>query len=225
MPRSVTLSIHLGDADVRAIATDGAGWGAATSARIETLAPQPGWAEQRPDEWWDALVDAIRALARDLQPGEVSEIRLSSSLQASVFLDGEHEVIRPAILESDTRAADEAAGEIERALGRSSDGPLAAHLLWMRRYQAIAFKRVRTALSPKGYVRFRLTGALACDAADAGATGLFDADASRWSEEACDALEISMDILPPVLIAGGGLPLIERAAADLALPAGTPVTG
>lgn len=130
-----------------------------------------------------------------------------------MFLDGEREVIRPAILARDARAAAEGAA-----------GPLAAHLAWMRRHQAIAFKRVRTALSPKGYLRFRLTGALAYDADDAAATGLFDAGANCWSEGACDALEVSAEILPPVQDARQPT-LLENVAAQLGLPAGIPVLG
>jgi xylulokinase len=218
------LSIHLGDADVRAIVTNGVERGAAVSVAVETLSSEDGWAEQRPGDWWDALREAAAALARDVPPAGVAALRLSAAIHASVFLDGERDLIRPAILARDERAREEAA-EIERTLGRSLDGPLAAHLLWMRRHQAIAFKRVRTVLSPKGYLLFRLTGVIACDAADAIATGLFDADAGRWSVEACDALEISAGILPPPRDAGEPLPLLPAAAAHLGLHPGLPVTG
>ena len=220
-----TLTVQIGEAEVRVIAADASAMTlAAVSVSLETLSPHPGWAEQRPDDWWAALREALAALGGEVALTEVGEVRLDSTIYASVFLDGELEVIRPAILAGDQRASAEAA-EIERSLGHSLEGPAASHLLWMRRNQAIAFKRVRRLLSPKGYLRFLLTGDLAFDAGDAAATGLFDASSGDWSEATCDALEISMEILPPVRAVPRPMALLEHAAAALGLMPGIPVIG
>jgi xylulokinase len=53
-------------------------------------------------------------------------------------------------------------------------------------------------LLPKDYVRLRLLGELATDAADASGTLLFDVAARRWSDEVLDALELPRQWLPPV---------------------------
>jgi len=221
----LTLAIDLGASSLTAAAHDASGERqTAASAALETLSPQPGWAEQRPDDWMAALAGAVAALGGQIALADVTEIRLDSTLQASVFLDGEREVIRPAILAGDRRAEAEAA-DIERIVGHSLAWPAAAHLLWMRRHQAIAFKRVRMLLSPKGYLRFTSTGELWCEAEDAAATGLFDPGDGAWSEATCGALEISLDILPPLRPGATSLPLVDGAAARLGLHAGIPVIG
>jgi xylulokinase len=56
---------------------------------------------------------------------------------------------------------------------------------------------VRSVLLPKDYVRLRLTGEHAIDAADASGTLLFDVARRAWSEEVCDALGIPGEWLPP----------------------------
>ena len=70
-------------------------------------------------------------------------------------------------------------------------------------------------LLPKDYVRFRLTGQRATDAADASGTLLFDVARRCWSEELCAALEIPIEWLPPVFeateVGGAG----DQAAAAL----------
>jgi xylulokinase len=70
---------------------------------------------------------------------------------------------------------------------------------------------------PKDYVRLRLTGEHAIDAADASGTLLFDVAGRRWSQEVCAALEIPAEWLPPAhestAIGGAG----DQAAAALGI--------
>jgi xylulokinase len=141
-----------------------------------------------------------------------------------VALDADDRVIRPAILWNDQRTAVECA-EIERRLGlerlieltgnRALPGFTAPKLLWLRAYEPESYARIRHILLPKDYVRFRLTGERAIDAADASGTLLYDVGHRRWSAEVCEALEIPGEWLPPASesteIAGAG----DQAAAAL----------
>jgi xylulokinase len=70
------------------------------------------------------------------------------------------------------------------------------------------YARIQRICLPKDYVRLRLTGEWAIDAADASGTLLFDVARRRWSEEVLAALEIPAEWLPPVResteVAGAG---------------------
>jgi xylulokinase len=124
-----------------------------------------------------------------------------------VLLDAEGQVLRPAILWNDQRTAAECA-EIEQLVGldrlieltgnRALPGFTAPKLLWVRKHEPHVWGRVAHVLLPKDYVRFRLTGEHAIDAAEASGTLLFDVAGRRWSDEVCDALEIPLDWLPQV---------------------------
>ena len=71
-------------------------------------------------------------------------------------------------------------------------------LLWVRDHEPSAWERVRALLLPKDYVRLRLTGERATDAADASGTLLFDVAHRRWSSELLDLTGIERDWLPVV---------------------------
>jgi len=206
---------------------------ARASAAYETIVPQPGWTEQRPDDWWQACRGAIIALGTQITLERVAAIGLTGQMHGSVFLDAEREVIRPAILWNDQRTTVEAE-TIEDVIGverlvritgsRSFTGFTAPKLLWLRQNATIAYKRLHHLLLPKDYLRLMLTGELATDVGDASGTGLFDIGARAWSDEIVDALDLDRDVLPRAYegpeITGH---VLADIAADLGLRAGIPV--
>jgi len=146
-----------------------------------------------------------------------------------VVLDAGGRVIRPALLWNDQRTAAECV-EIEERVGperlieltgnRALTGFTAPKLLWLRRHEPDAYARIARVMLPKDYVRLRLTGEWAIDAADASGTLLFDVARRRWSDEVLDALELPRDWFPPVLespdqagvTAAGAAPAVPVAA-------------
>jgi xylulokinase len=174
--------------------------------------PRPGWAEQDPDDWVRAALSALRQLG-----AEDARFGLSGQMHGLVALDAERRVLRPAILWNDQRTGAECA-EIEERIGaarlveltgnRALPGFTAPKLLWLRRHEPDVFHRVAQVLLPKDYVRLRLLGELATDAADASGTLLFDVAGRRWSDEVLAALELPREWLPPVAesteVAGAG---------------------
>jgi xylulokinase len=218
------VGIDVGTTAVKAIGIDPDG--AVLERREESYAlstPQPGWAEQDPDDWVRATEAALSSLDADA-------VGFSGQMHGLVALD-EHDVpLRPAILWNDQRTAAECA-EIERRLGldrlialtgnRALTGFTAPKLLWLRTHEPDVYSRIRSILLPKDYVRLKLFGRRAIDVADASGTLLFDVANRRWSEEVLAALEVPGEWLPPSYespeIAGAG----DQAAGAL----GVGVTG
>ena len=193
------IGLDVGTTGVKGVAIREDGTVAAVSEEAYPFSvPQPGWAEQDPNDWWRA---SQRVLAR-LPEGPVG---LSGQMHGLVVLDEHDEVLRPAILWNDQRTEAECA-EIERRLGlerlleltgnRALPGFTAPKLLWVQQNEPEVHARIRHILLPKDYVRFRLTGERTIDAADASGTLLFDVAHRRWSEEVCDALDVPLDWLP-----------------------------
>ena len=200
------VGLDVGTTGVKAIAISSEGAVIASATREYPLStPRPGWAEQSPEDWW---VAASSALAEVSAGREVAGIGLSGQMHGLVVLDADDEVIRPAILWNDQRTAAECV-EIEERVGaerlieltgnRALTGFTAPKLLWLRRHEPAAYARVARVMLPKDYVRLRLTGEWAIDAADASGTLLFDVARRRWSDEVLEALGLPAAWLPPVL--------------------------
>jgi xylulokinase len=217
---AVLIGLDVGTSGVKAIAISPEGEILATADEsYSTSTPHPGWSEQDPEDWWRA---AEACLAR-LPAGPVG---LSGQMHGLVTLGTDERVLRPAILWNDQRTTAECE-EIEARVGldrlialtgnRALTGFTAPKLLWLRRHEPETYARIRHILLPKDYVRFRLTGEHAIDAADASGTLLFDVAGRRWSEEVCDTLEIPQEWLPlayeSTAIAGAG----DQAAAALGI--------
>ena len=214
----VLIGVDVGTTGVKAIAISPDGELLASASEEYPLStPEPGWAEQDPEDWWRATQACLARLPK-------GEIGLSGQMHGLVVLDEHDAVLRPAILWNDQRTAAECA-EIEERVGldrlieltgnRALTGFTAPKLLWLRKHEPDTYARIRHVLLPKDYVRFRLTGERAIDAADASGTLLYDVAGRRWSEEVCGALEIPLDWLPPAYesteVAGAG----DQAAAAL----------
>jgi len=212
------VGIDVGTTGVKGVAIDGDGRVLATaSAGYPLSRPHPGFAEQSPEDWWQATQRVLGGLPE-------GPVGFSGQMHGLVVLDGDGGVLRPAILWNDQRTVVEAA-EIEERVGfarlveltgnRALTGFTAPKILWLRRHEPDVYARIRHVLLPKDYVRYRLAGELAIDAADASGTLLFDVRRRAWSDEVCAALEIPMEWLPPVSesteVAGAG----DQAAAAL----------
>ena len=146
-----------------------------------------------------------RALAA-VGAGDAAPVGLTGQMHGLVLLDAADRVLRPAILWNDQRTGAECA-EIEERVGferlvaltgnRALPGFTAPKLVWVRKHEPEVWAQAAHVLLPKDYVRLRLTGERAIDAAEASGTLLFDVAGRRWSEEVCDALEIPLEWLPP----------------------------
>jgi len=233
------LGIDIGTGGTRALLVDERGKirASATAPHEDMLMERPLWAEQRPHNWWDAALEAIRgALARAQISGrEVRGIGLSGQMHGLVILDKDNEVIRPSLIWCDQRSQAQV-DYVNRAVGSAKilsytanpvlTGFTLPKLLWVRDHEPENYARVRKMLLPKDYVRFQLTGEFATEVSDASGTALFDVVRREWSSPMIDALSLDPAILPEchesVAITGA---ISASVAGVTGLAPGTPVVG
>jgi xylulokinase len=236
---SVFLGIDIGTSGTKtlAIKEDGTILESATG-EYPLYTPHPGWSEQQPDDWWTASVATVRQVLHTarIKPADVKGIGLSGQMHGSVFLDAEHQVIRPALLWNDQRTAAECAEIERRAGGRKKliglvanpalTGFTAPKILWLRNHEPKNYDRLRQVLLPKDYVRFRLTGEFATEVSDASGTLLLDVKRRGWSQALLDKLDIDRKLLPRVYESEEVSGRLSSVAAEaLGLPVGVPVVG
>ena len=203
------LGIDVGTGGSRALLVDERGGVRAgyTALHEDMQMERPLWAEQRPENWWDAVVDAIRGVLAKagVSGADVKGIGLSGQMHGLVILDEAHQVIRPSLIWCDQRSQAQV-DFVNAKIGRENvlrytanpvlTGFTLPKLLWVRDNEPANFERVRKMLLPKDYVRFRLTGEFATEVSDASGTSVFDVVKRRWSYEMMDGLGLDRAILP-----------------------------
>jgi xylulokinase len=242
------LGIDVGTGGTRAVVVDENGriLASATEDHEPFASPAIGWAEQHPEDWWRACEVAVRkalALAgvatglRPVQAGlggdQIACIGFSGQMHGAVMLDQAGQVVRPALIWCDVRTGKQCTGLSEKIgaerLIQLTCNPALPNftlpkLLWVRENESENWKRVRSVMLPKDYVRFRLTGDRASDMADASGTLMLDVANRRWSTEVLQAAGIDASLLPRLFESPaicGNVSVSGAAAAGLR--AGTPV--
>jgi xylulokinase len=237
MSEQLFLGLDVGTSGVKAILVDREGdITAAATAPLDMATPEPGWAEQNPEDWWAAFIETIRSVLTDIDPARVASIGISGQMHSSVFLDAAGVVIRPALLWCDGRTTAECVeitariGGDERlrdlACNPALEGFTLPKVLWLRNHEPAAFERLVTVLLAKDFIRLRLTGVLASEPSDASGTLMFDTARSEWSDEILRTLDLERSIVPDI---GQSAEILGRVTADAAastgLAEGTPVVG
>jgi xylulokinase len=231
------LGIDVGTGGTRAVLLDEAGKvvASATSEHAPISAPQIGWAEQDPRDWWRATCSATKEclqLAR-VSADEIAGVGLTGQMHGMVLLDAAGEVLRPAIIwcdqrtEAQGRAITEKIGArrlIELTANPALTNFTLTKIWWVQQHEPQIWSRVHSLLLPKDYARFRLTRARACDVADASGTLLFDVAHRRWSAPMAEISNVRPEILPQIFespeISGR---ISEEGSRATGLRVGTPV--
>jgi len=221
------LGIDIGTGGSRALVIDELGSVVATSTvQHEAFAsPQIGWAEQSPEDWWRATCLAVRQLlaVENVNADEIGAVSFSGQMHGSVLLDEADKVLRPALLWCDQRTERQCA-EITEKVGSlqlielvsnpAVTGFTLPKLLWVREKEPEVWKRVRSVLLPKDYIRLRLSGDKASDVADSSGTLLFDVRKREWSSKMLSVFGIDRSLLPRVFESVEVTGKISRAGAE-----------
>ncbi|MGH9719413.1 MAG: xylulokinase, partial [Bryobacteraceae bacterium] len=233
------LGIDIGTGGSRALVVEPGGKirGAHTAAHEDMRMEHPLWAEQRPENWWDAAVEAIRGAlaAAGVKGAQVRALGLSGQMHGLVLLDANGAVIRPSLIWCDQRSQRQV-DFVNQTIGRENvlahtanpvlTGFTLPKLLWVRDHEPASFERARKMLLPKDYVRYKLTGEYATEVSDASGTAVFDVVGRKWSLPMMNGLGLDRGLLPAVYESNDVTGQITSAVAELTgLGAGTPVVG
>ncbi len=210
---------------------------ASVFASYDTEYPQPGWHEQRPDAWWESVVQSTRQLlaSRATDPRGIRALAISGHSLGCVPLDAAGRLLRAATpIWSDTRPITQAARFFEqidptRWYRLTGNGFPPAHytvfkILWCRDCEPDLFARIHKVVGTKDYINYRLTGRIATDYSYASGSGVYDLLKWNYSEELLSAADLPRSIFPEIVPSTEILgELTAEAAESLGLPRHIPV--
>ncbi|MCH5265795.1 MAG: xylulokinase [Lachnospiraceae bacterium] len=167
--------------------------------------PQPGWSEQKPEDWWDAVVDGIKKLVDGFDASQVAGISFGGQMHGLVILDKDDNVIRPAILWNDGRTTKEV-DYLNNTIGKDKlsqytaniafAGFTAPKILWVKENEPENFAKITKIMLPKDYIAYKMTGVHSCDYSDASGMLLLDVKNKCWSKEMMEICDVKEEQLP-----------------------------
>jgi len=232
---SFVVASDLGTGGCKTVVVDARGVVVASAqSEYPTAYPRPGWCEQNPQDWLDAVCATVRAaLAQaDLSPSQIATFGLVGVTHNAVLLDAQGQPLRPSILIYDTRSQAEC-DAINARWGdeifhrtRNTISPLWTwpQLLWLKHHEPEAWAAIHVILFQKDYVRHCLAPSLLSDLIDVEGSLLFDPVANVWIDDFVADLGLPVSALPNVVKPTDVVGHIDTHGAALTgLPTGTPV--
>ncbi|MGO8692579.1 MAG: xylulokinase [Rectinemataceae bacterium] len=216
------LAYDLGTGGTKASVYDAAGHCCSSSfVSYDTNYPDTGWHEQRPGDWWKAVVESTRILiARDGKlHDEVECLAISGHSLGVVPIGGDGSLLREYTpIWSDTRSGAQTRSffsEIDSTSWYMSTGngfPAECYsvfkAMWYRDNEPEMLAKARFLLGTKDYINFRLTGRAVTDYSYASGSGVYDLKRWMYSEEFIRASGLPRSIFPEIVASSeiiGGL--------------------
>lgn len=232
------IGVDIGTSGTKTVLFDELGAVVASSTvEYPLYQPKNGWAEQEPEDWWNAVSRTLKAVMEEsgVAPADVKGVGLSGQMHGLVMLDENGAVLRRSIIWCDGRTTKECAEITERVGAKrlieitanpALPGFTAGKILWVRANEPEIYEKCRHILLPKDYIRYQLTGVFATEVSDASGMNLLDVPGRCWSDEILEKLDIDKALLPKMYesceVTGH---VTDAAAALTGLAAGTPVAG
>ncbi len=191
------------------------------------------WAEQKPEDWWRAVLETTRLLASKVDKAKIAAVSFSGQMMGCVCVDKKGEALRDAIIWADMRAVEQQR-QIGERIGEQEFYRLTGHRLspsyggqkfmWVREHEPEVYRATYKMLNAKDYVILKLTGEFVTEYTDASSTCLLDLDHLEWSERLLDAMGIEESKMPRLCRSTDIAGCVTKEAAELTgLLSGTPV--
>ncbi|MBN2473953.1 MAG: hypothetical protein JXB62_05065 [Pirellulales bacterium] len=231
------LALDVGTQSVRAaVVTHGGEILGIEQIKHDVDSPQPGWAQQRPDSWWEEACRAVqKVLAATGTPADsIAAVSTCGQMHGMVGIDPDGRVTTEWVqlwcdkrcqpqCERLRRARDEA------TLAATTANPIVPSwtglkVLWYKEHQPEAYDRARWFLVPKDFINFRLTGTAATDPSEASGSFLWDWRQDDYCPKMADTLGVDLGLFAPVHRSRDVIGTVAEEASKLTgLAAGTPV--
>ena len=234
------LGIDLGTSSIKVSVVDAATQICLASAQYpeteaDIIAPQPGWAEQSPELWWEYTCQAILKcnVTGAYNPKDIAAIGIAYQMHGLVVVDEAQAVLRNAIIWCDGRAVEngnrafDAIGE-KRCLSHLLNSPgnfTASKLAWVKEAEPEIYDRIHKILLPGDFIAMKLTGEVTTTVSALSEGIFWDFATNALSDDVMNYFGFDASFIPtvkPLFSSHGGVK--KEVAERLSLSAAVPVT-
>ena len=188
--------------------------------------PKPGWAEQRPEDWWQGVCKTIREviIKSGIHRGDIAGVGVDGQSWSAVAVNRNGEVLCNTPIWTDTRAraeCDEIRGLVpEEELFALCGNPIQPSytlpkILWYKNHLPDVYQNADYILQSNSFIVQRLTGAFTQDVSQGYGLCCFDMHTATWDMDAAKRLGIRPELLPKLHACHEVVGLVNREAAAL----------
>lgn len=173
---------------------------------MQINSPQPGWAEQDPETWWDYVKILTRHIFNDskIKISDVKSIGISYQMHGLVLVDKNKNVIRPSIIWCDSRAVEIGNKAFEKIGGEhclqhllNSPGNFtASKLRWVKENEPDNYKKIYKWMLPGDFIAMKLTGDITSTVSGLSEGIFWDFKNKSVSKDILDYYEIDEILMP-----------------------------
>jgi xylulokinase len=237
MGKNIFLGIDLGTTGTKVVVMNSRGkLITSESAEYSILNPKQQFAEQNPDDWWNAVTKMTNNIFREYPElkEKIAAVGIAGQMHTHVYMDENNNVLRNAITWMDQRSQ----SIVDRINNKEKNKKLifditanfltptytAPNIIWVKENQPEIYSKTEKILLAKDYVKFKLTGEMVTDYSDAAGTLLFDTENLKWADELFEIYNIDKSLMPSLAPSASVIAEVSEEAAELtSIPAGTPV--
>jgi xylulokinase len=232
------LSFDAGTSSVKALLIDNNG--TVLSHYIKAYpfySPKPGWMEQDPADYWQAVVRSTRQIVTEtgINVRQIGGLVFTTQAMGIIPIDKDGNVLRRNITWIDGRAEEEAIWFMKRFFGRRifktligievTGKDVLPKLLWFRKKEPEIYKKTDKILDVNGYLKFRATGEKAFEWSGA-SSYTFDLRKKDWTRWLFRIIGFDLEKLPRLVKSTDNVGGLTKEASDeMGIPEGIPVFG
>ncbi|MCG8374271.1 MAG: hypothetical protein MI700_12085 [Balneolales bacterium] len=180
---------------------------------LEIMAPQPGWAEQDPELWWQNFLTAFSLLVqkKGLNPGSIQAIGISYQMHGLVLVDANQQVLRSSIIWCDSRAVEignKAFDTIgaEYSLSHLLNSPgnfTASKLAWVKNNEPEVYAKAYKMMLPGDFIAMKLSGIITTTATGLSEGIFWDFQERSVSSKLIEKMGFDAALIPDIVPAIG----------------------
>jgi len=206
---------------------------ASHTGAYDLYCPQPGFVEQKPDEWWATVCKSIKYL--EIDPRDIKAVGVDGQSWSAIFIDKSGEVLFDNPIWMDSRAAG-ICEEIKNSdlIGGKNifelcGNPLeptytAPKIIWFKRNFPDIYKKTYKILQSNSYIAYKLTGVLSQDLSQCYGLCFYDMRKKIYDKNMAKTLDIDINLMPDIYNCHDIIGAVSKEAANLTgLLEGTPV--
>lgn len=206
---------------------------AQTNKPYKLYYPNPGWVEQDPDEWWNAIVDGIKEILKTVSADDIAGIGIDGQSWSAIPVDKDGNCLHNTPIWMDTRARDICErvvsevgfDEIFEVAGNGFEPAYTTpKMLWFKENKPEIYNNTYKFLQSNSYIGMKLTGNMTQDLSQGYGIHFFDMKKCQYDEKLAEKLGLSVDKVPELVECHSVIgEVTEEAAKITGLAVGTKV--